>query len=199
MAALWSGIGRYSPNQFINFAKKGLFFFRNGRLPKNYEIDYTGQGVDQLGNLVNTLKNDPNNRRMIVSAWNPMDLGKMGLPPCHYSFQVTTTEDRVNLFWNQRSVDTVLGLPFNITSYALLLHLLANESEMKEGQLTGFLGDVHIYENHLNGVEEMLKREPYHLPKVETTDFRSLFDWNYKQTKLSGYEHHPAIKFDIAV
>jgi len=164
-----------------------------------YDADYTGKGVDQLAKLVNTLKKDPNNRRMIVSAWNPMDLGKMALPPCHYAFQVTTTEDRVNLFWNQRSVDTVLGLPFNIAGYALLLHLLAKESGMKEGQLTGFLGDVHIYENHLKGVEEMLGRELYQLPKVETENFSSIFDWNYKQTKLLGYEHHPAIKFDVAV
>ena len=116
---------------------------------EGFDVNYDDKGVDQLKNLVKKLKTDPNDRRMLVSAWNPLQLWEMALPPCHYSFQVTVIDDELNLSWNQRSVDTMIGLPFNIASYALLLHLLAKESNLKEGKLTGFLSDVHIYENHL--------------------------------------------------
>ena len=116
---------------------------------ESYDSDYTGQGVDQFKRLVDILKTNPRDRRMIVNAWNPLQLEEMGLPPCHYSFQVTTINGKLNLMWNQRSVDTMLGLPFNIASYALLLHLLAKESGLQEGKLVGFLADVHIFENHV--------------------------------------------------
>jgi thymidylate synthase len=156
-------------------------------------------GVDQLKNLVTTLKTNPDDRRMIVSAWNPMDLGQMALPPCHYGFQVTVINGRLNLLWNQRSVDTALGLPFNIASYALLLTLLAWESGFEPGMLVGFLGDTHIYENHVQGLKEQLQRAPFELPGIETTKFTSIFDWQYTDTVLTNYEHHPAIRFEIAV
>lgn len=166
---------------------------------ESYDTDYTGKGVDQLENVVKKLKSNPNDRRMIVSAWNPKDIPKMGLPPCHYSFQVTVIGDRLNLLWNQRSVDAMLGLPFNIASYGLLLHLLAKQSGFKEGRLVGFLGDLHIYKNHVEGAKEQLKREPYPLPRLETRDFKSIFDWQYTDTKVKGYKSHPRIKFEIAV
>ena len=156
-------------------------------------------GVDQLKNLVTTLKTNPDDRRMIVSAWNPMDLGQMALPPCHYGFQVTVINGRLNLLWNQRSVDTALGLPFNIASYGLLLTLLARESRLEPGMLVGFLGDTHIYENHVQGLKEQLQREPFELPGIETTKFTSIFDWQYTDTVLTNYKHHPAIRFEIAV
>lgn len=138
---------------------------------------------------------------MIVSAWNPEMLGVMGLPPCHYAFQVTVINGKLNLLWNQRSVDTMLGLPFNIASYALLLHLLAKETDLEEGRLVGFLADTHIYENHIEGAKEQLKRDPnkYKLPKIETDSFTSIFDWKYRDSKIIGYESYPTIKFDIAV
>ncbi len=166
-----------------------------------YASDYTGKGVDQLASLVKKLKEDPNDRRMVVSAWNPQQMGAMALPPCHYSFQVTVTGDKVNLLWNQRSVDTMLGLPFNISSYALLLHLLAKESGLKEGKLIGFLADVHIYENHIDGAKEQLSRDEnkYPLPKVKTENFKSIFEWSSSDTTVEGYESYPPIKFDIAV
>ena len=123
-----------------------------------FDKEYAGQGVDQLENLIDTLKTNPNDRRMIVSAWNPNQVDEMALPPCHYGFQVTVTDDKLNLMWNQRSVDTALGLPFNIASYGLLLHLLAKETGFEEGHLVGFLGDTHIYENHVeNNFQEFLK------------------------------------------
>lgn len=168
---------------------------------ENWDSDYTGKGVDQMKQLIETIKKDPSNRRMLVSAWNPSALGDMALPPCHYSFQVTVLDGKLNLLWNQRSVDTMLGLPFNIASYGLLLHLLAKETGLKEGKLIGFLGDVHIYKNHVEGAKEQLTRDPktYPLPKIETEPFTSIFNWEAGQTKLVGYESYPRIAFDIAV
>ncbi len=159
----------------------------------------SGGGVDQLAGLVEKIKKNPDDRRMLVSAWNPVDLKKMALPPCHYAFQVTVTQGRLNLLWNQRSVDVALGLPFNIASYALLLHLLARETGLEEGRLVGFLADTHIYVNHVEGLKEQLKREPYKLPSVKTDKFESVFEWEYTDSKVEGYEHHPRIKFEIAV
>lgn len=168
---------------------------------KNYNSDYTGQGYDQLKKIIETLKTNPSDRRMIVSAWNPLMLDEMALPPCHYGFQVTVINNKLNLLWNQRSVDTMLGLPFNIASYALLLHLLAKESNLEEGTLVGFLADVHIYVNHTDGAREQLSRDPkkYSLPQIKTEKFTSIFDWHYQDSEIINYESYPRIKFEIAV
>jgi len=167
----------------------------------SYDNDYTNLGVDQLKRLVDTLKRDPNDRRMIVSAWNPSMLHEMALPPCHYGFQVTVINNTLNLLWNQRSVDTMLGLPFNIASYALLLHLLAKETSFQEGRLVGFLADVHLFVNHVDGAKEQLSRDSdkYPLPTLQTNNFRSIFDWQYTDTEVLNYRSYPAIKFPIAV
>lgn len=176
------------------------FQWRNfGSEYKSYDKNIGGKGVDQLKNLVEKIKEDPTDRRMIVNSWNPIDIPSMALPPCHYSFQVTVMDNRLNLMWNQRSVDVALGLPFNIASYGLLLHLLAKESGFKEGNLVGFLGDTHIYINHIDGLKEQLKRKPYPLPEIKTDNFTSIFDWEYSDSKVIGYKHHPRIKFEIAV
>jgi thymidylate synthase len=166
-----------------------------------YDADYTDQGIDQLKKVIDTLKTNPSDRRMIISAWNPSFIGEMGLPPCHYSYQVTVINGRLNLLWNQRSVDTMLGLPFNIASYALMLHLLAKEAELQEGKLVGFLADTHIYSNHLEGAKEQLTRDPnlYPLPTIQTENFTSIFDWKAEDTQVLNYQSYPAIKFDIAV
>lgn len=168
---------------------------------ESYDTDYTGKGVDQLKRVVETLKTNPRDRRMIVNAWNPQQLSEMGLPPCHYSFQVTTINGKLNLLWNQRSVDTMLGLPFNIASYALLLHLLAKETGMEEGKLVGFLADVHLFENHVEGAKEQLSRDPnkYALPKLETENWTSIFNWKAEDTKVVGYESYDRIQFEIAI
>jgi len=160
-----------------------------------FDKDYSGQGIDQLENLIDTLKTNPNDRRMIVSAWNPNQVDEMALPPCHYGFQVTVTDDKLNLMWNQRSVDTALGLPFNIASYGLLLHLLAKETGFEEGYLVGFLGDTHIYENHVESLKKQLSRVPKDLPSIETENFTSIFDWEYADSKVIGYENHGRIDF----
>ena len=167
----------------------------------SHDTNYDEQGIDQLATLVQKIKTNPDDRRMIVCAWNPLALPEMGLPPCHYAFQVTVINGKLNLLWNQRSVDTMLGLPFNISSYALLLHLLTKEAGLKEGKLVGFLGDVHIYENHLDGAREQLTRNPmtYALPTIQTDPWTGLFNWEATHTKLIGYESYPKIEFQIAV
>ena len=136
---------------------------------------------------------------MLVLAWNPMDRDRVIPPFCHYGFQVTVLNNKLNVMWNQRSIDTALGLPFNIASYGLLLHLLAKETGYQEGKLVGFLGDTHIYLNHVEKIKEQLTREPYPLPKIKTDNFTSIFDWKYTDSQVENYQHHPRIKFDIAV
>jgi len=156
-------------------------------------------GVDQLETIVKTLKTNPDDRRMIVSAWNPADLDKMALPPCHYGFQVTVINGRLNLLWNQRSVDVALGLPFNISSYGLLLLLLARDAGLKPGKLVGFLGDTHIYENHIPGLIEQINRSLLPLPHLEITGSQDIFDWCCRDFVMSRYQHHTAIKYGVAV
>jgi len=167
----------------------------------SYDSDYDGQGVDQLKYITDSFRSNPADRRMIVCAWNPAAKKQMALPPCHYAFQVVVTGNKLNLMWNQRSVDVMLGLPFNISSYALLLHLLAKEANFEEGRLVGFLGDTHIYLNHIDGAKEQLNRDPdkYPLPKLVTEKFTNIFEWQADDSRVEGYESYPRIKFDIAV
>ena len=129
---------------------------------------------DQITNLINELKSNPDSRRLMVSAWNVGELDQMVLPPCHYGFQVYTREENgqryISLMWNQRSVDTFLGLPFNIASYGLLLDIIAKEVNMVPDELIGNLGDVHLYKNHIEQAKEQMYRRPYDLPKVQITE-----------------------------
>ena len=156
--------------------------------------------IDQLRNAVETIKNDPFNRRVIVSAWNPAEIKQMALPPCHYGFQLLSDGESLDLLWNQRSVDTPLGLPYNIASYALLLKLIAATTGLKEGNLIGFLADVHIYVNQMEGVEEQLGRTPIALPQVKLLDtFSSIFEWHRDEFILEGYNPQPKISFPLAI
>lgn len=172
-----------------------------GAAYSSHDADYTNCGYDQLKKLVETLKTNPYDRRMLVSAWNPPMLAEMALPPCHYAFQVTVIDGKLNLLWNQRSVDVMLGLPFNIASYGLLLHLLAKEAGLQEGKLVGFLADVHIYVNHVDGAYEQLKRDPSHypLPQLITEPFSSIFAWSAQDSIVMNYQSFPRIAFQIAV
>ena len=164
-----------------------------------YDKPPIGKGVDQLKKVVEKLKTDPTDRRMIVMAWNPVDIDKVLPPFCHYCFQVTVIKGHLNLLWSQRSCDVALGLPFNIASYGLMLHLLAKQTGLMEGKLVGFIADTHIYSNHIERLKEQLERKPYPLPKIKTDRFKSIFDWKYTDTEVIGYEHHPRIKFEVAV
>ena len=166
---------------------------------RSWKSPYTDVPIDQISNIISQLKKNPGDRRIIASSWNPAELDMMALPPCHYGFQVTVIDGKLNLLWNQRSVDVALGLPFNIASYGLLLHLLAKETGLREGKLIGFLGDVHIYTNHHSGIKEQLTRETKQLPTLKTPHFKSIFDWKYEDSLIEGYAPHPSIKFEIAV
>jgi len=165
----------------------------------NGSLDGSVKGVDQLTQVLETLKTDPTNRRMLVSAWNPQALESMALPPCHILFHIVVIGDTINLTWFQRSCDLMLGIPFNLSSYALLLHLLAKESGYKEGVVTGMLSDVHIYEDHIKNARLQLERHPMELCQVKTEPFSSIFTWEHSHTSFENYESHQKISFPIAV
>ena len=135
---------------------------------------------------------------MLCSAWNPLSLEHMALPPCHFAWQVNVTDGKLNLFYYMRSVDFVLGNDLN--TYGLLLHLLAKESNLKEGMLVGFFADAHIYLNHIDGIKELLSRDATSsLPTIKTDNFKSIYDWQYSDTILLDYNPLPSVKFDVAV
>jgi thymidylate synthase len=170
-----------------------------------YDVTY----IDQLANLLATLITNPYDRRTVVSAWNPADNDKVALPACHTLWQTVVTKDDhgrhvLNLCLTMRSADLVLGVPFNIASYALLLLLLAKHVQMIPGRLTTIMNNCHVYENHVPGALEQLQRTPLLLPEVKVpdpTDGRpfSLGDWSYKDLVIERYKHHPALKFEVAV
>jgi len=168
----------------------------NGRTEKGRDYGY---GIDQLSGIIHLLKTNLTSRRMVCTAWNPIEEYMMALPPCHLLWQVSVTNNKLNLTWYQRSVDTPLGLPLNISSYGLLLHLLAKEANLEEGILTGFLNNVHYYENQQDGVKELISRESeYSLPKIET-NFSSILNWSYTDSKLIDYKCMNTIVMPIAV
>jgi thymidylate synthase len=153
--------------------------------------------TDQITNLINDLKTNPDSRRLMVSAWNVGELDQMVLPPCHYGFQCYVREGKyLSLMWNQRSVDTFLGLPFNIASYGLLLEILAKEVNMIPDELIGNLGDVHLYSNHIEQAKEQIGREPFELPKL--TLEHSGLDPVELVYKLEDYQSHPSIKAPLS-
>ena len=194
--------------EFINkiktddvFAKKwgklGPIYGKQWRSWGEYEAGYPESQTDQLANLIEDLKTNPDSRRLMVNAWNVSELNEMVLPPCHYGFQVYTRLGQdgyryISLMWNQRSVDTFLGLPFNIASYGTLLLLLAQEVKMVPEYLIGSLGDVHLYSNHVKQAEEQLRRTPFTLPDIALDNVDILngeFDY-----QILGYRSHSQIK-----
>ena len=176
--------------------------------------------IDQIQNLINELKINPDSRRLMVSAWNVGQLDEMVLPPCHYGFQLYTREENgqryISLMWNQRSVDTFLGLPFNIASYGLLLEIIAKEVNMVPDELIGNLGDVHLYKNHIEQAKEQMYRRPYDLPKVQITErnwyqhelvkehlgektfSEKIMSYRPDCFELVGYQSHPKIKAPLS-
>lgn len=160
----------------------------------------SGESIDQLSQLVEQIRANPDSRRLIVSAWNPADIPSMALAPCHAFFQVFVADGRLSLQIYQRSADMFLGVPFNIASYALLTHMLAQQTGLEVGELVWTGGDCHIYDNHVEQVERQLSREPYPLPTLRlarTPD--SILDYEYDDIEVVGYEHHPGIKAPVAV
>ena len=238
--------------EFIQKIKSGWEFARNygelgpiyGKQWREWNVNvphktmdgvYHTRTIDQIQNLINELKTNPNSRRLIVSAWNVGELGEVVLPPCHYGFQVytrelsdreryeywfknnyetgmeynesnipnfdddyytTTPERSISLMWNQRSVDTFLGLPFNIASYGMLLTLLAEEVGMIPGELIGNLGDTHLYSNHVEQAREQIERTSFDLPKIKVSNIDILNgEWDYE---IKDYEYHPTIKAPLS-
>lgn len=162
--------------------------------------DYDGGFVDQISEAVETIKHNPDSRRIIVSAWNVADLKNMNLPPCHAFFQFYVSDGKLSLQLYQRSADTFLGVPFNIASYALLLMMTAQVCGLETGEFVHTFGDVHIYLNHLDQVNELLSREPRELPKMNLNPkVKSIFDFKYEDFSLEGYNPWPAIKGQVSV
>ena len=162
--------------------------------------DYNGGHIDQIQDIVNALKNNPDSRRMIVSAWNVAEVDQMALPPCHCLFQFYVANGKLSLQLYQRSADTFLGVPFNIASYALLTMMMAQVSGLKSGDFIHTTGDTHLYLNHLEQAKEQLKRTPRTLPRmVINPKVTSIFDFKYDDFTLEGYDPLPHIKAEVSV
>jgi thymidylate synthase len=158
-----------------------------------------GRHVDQIAQLLETLRTDPDSRRMLVSAWNVAELDRMALAPCHALFQFHVADGRLSCQLYQRSADLFLGVPFNIASYALLTHMVAQQAGYQPGEFVWTGGDCHVYLNHLDQVAAQLSRDPYPFPTLRLRQAQTLFDYDYPDVELLDYRHHPAIKAPVAV
>lgn len=159
-----------------------------------------GKEVDQLAEIIERIKTKPDDRRLLVSAWNPGEIDQMALPPCHIMFQFFVANGKLSLQMYQRSADMFLGVPFNIASYALLTHMVAQVTGLEAGEFIHVLGDAHIYSNHIDQVREQLSRKPYPLPKLWLNPkIKSIDDFTMEDIKLEDYQHHPRIKAEMAV
>lgn len=158
-----------------------------------------GNQIDQVSQLLDQLKNDPDSRRMLVSAWNVSELSKMALAPCHLLFQCYVADGKLSLQVYQRSCDMFLGVPFNLASYSLLTHMLAQQADLKVGDLVWTGGDCHIYNNHFEQVKTQLERNPYPFPTLELNPATDLFSYRFTDIEIKNYQHHPTIKAPIAV
>jgi thymidylate synthase len=220
-AKTFGELGPIYGKQWRKWTKKKMYLSTDGSYENIY--DETDQTViDQISILINDLKTNPDSRRLMVSAWNVGELEEMVLPPCHYGFQIytrkTTREEKIvhpgkyraiSLMWNQRSVDTFLGLPFNIASYGLLLMMIADEVGMLPDELIGNLGDVHLYSNHIEQAKEQISREPYELPTLNLPHYTQceygsmkFGIWDYEISdivdELNNYQSHPKIKAPLS-
>lgn len=162
--------------------------------------DYNGNSIDQISNVINQIKNNPDSRRLIVSAWNVAEVENMALPPCHTLFQFYVSNGKLSLQLYQRSADIFLGVPFNIASYALLLMMVAQVTDLQVGEFIHTLGDAHIYKNHLEQVHEQLSRQPRALPTMKLNqNVKDIFNFHFEDFSLEDYNPHPHIKGIVAV
>jgi thymidylate synthase len=172
--------------------------WRSWPAPNGNEGD--GNALDQIGWVVDEIKRNPDSRRLIVTAWNPSEIGKMRLPPCHVLFQFYVGAGRLSCQLYQRSADIFLGVPFNIASYALLTMMMAQVTGLKPGEFIHTFGDAHLYLNHLDQAREQLSRKPYSLPHMRMNpDVKDIFAFNYEDFTLEDYQAHPHIKAPVAV
>lgn len=182
------------------FARKyGDLGFVYGKQWRKWE-GANGETVDQIKDVIHSIKHNPDSRRHIVSAWNPVDIPNMALPPCHTLFQFYVADGKLSCQLYQRSADLFLGVPFNIASYALLTHLIAHETGLQVGEFVHTFGDVHIYSNHVEQIKLQLSREPRSLPQLKITSKKdTIFDYELSDFEIVGYDPHPAIKAPVAV
>ena len=177
----------------------------NGDLGPVYGVQWRswptpdGGHIDQITNVVEDLKNNPDSRRHIVSAWNVSEIENMALPPCHLLFQFYVADGKLSCQLYQRSADLFLGVPFNIASYALLTHMVAQQTGLEVGEFIWTGGDCHIYDNHVEQVTEQLSREPRPYPQLELNKANTLFDYDFNDFTINGYDPHPPIKGKVAV
>lgn len=156
--------------------------------------------IDQIGNVINMLRTNPNDRRMIVSAWNVADVEDMALPPCHYAFQFYVADNKLSCMLNQRSCDVPLGVPFNIVQYSILTRMIAQVTGFEAGEFIWNGGDVHIYMNQIEAMGEQITRTPYPSPRlILNPDIKEINDFKYDDFDIVGYEHHPIIKMEVSV
>ena len=156
-------------------------------------------GIDQIANAIETIREDPHSRRIIVNSWNVESLSRMALPPCHCLFQFHVRGDRLDCQLYQRSCDMFLGVPFNIASYSLLTLMMAQQTGLEPGEFVWTGGDCHVYDNHIDQVLEQLSRTPYSYPQIRIRKADSLFDYDYSDFEIVNYQHHPTIKAPVAV
>ncbi|ONI44258.1 thymidylate synthase [Candidatus Epulonipiscioides gigas] len=173
----------------------------NGELGPVYGAQWRNfAGVDQIANVIEEIKKNPDSRRLIVNSWNVPEIEQMALPPCHMFFQFYVANGKLSCQLYQRSGDTFLGIPFNIASYALLVHMVAHVTDLEVGDFIHTIGDAHIYINHLTQVQKMLKREPKQLPEIKIVrKVNSIFDFKYEDFELINYNAHKAIKAEVAI
>lgn len=174
--------------------------WRNYGASKDDSGNYLTDGVDQISQVVEQIKTNPNSRRLIISGWNPKEADQVALPPCHTLFQFFVADNKLSCQLYQRSADLFLGVPFNIASYALLTHMVAQVCDLEVGEFIWTGGDCHIYQNHREQVKLQLTRKLYNLPTLNLNpDIKDIFAFNYEDISVEGYESHPAIKARVAV
>lgn len=174
--------------------------WRNYGATKNEDGSYNQDGVDQITEVIKQIKTNPNSRRLIVSGWNPSEATQVALPPCHTLFQFFVADGKLSCQLYQRSADLFLGVPFNIASYSLLTHMIAQVCDLEVGEFIWTGGDCHLYQNHIDQVNEQLSREAYELPTLWLNpDIKDIFDFTYDDIRVENYQSHPAIKAPVAV
>lgn len=207
------GINIWSANSSKNFLKKNNLPYEEDDIGPGYgfqwrhwgakyidcKTNYKGQGFDQISNVIDLIKNDPNNRRIIINAWNVSDLNKMALPPCHCFTQFYVDGDYLSSVMYQRSADIGLGVPFNICSEALKLYIISKLTNKKPLYFNYMLGDYHIYENHIEGLKKQIELQPFNFPTIKIKEFNSIDDLTIDHFELNNYVHHVPIKLEMAV
>lgn len=174
--------------------------WRNYGATKAEDGRYNQDGVDQVVEVIEQIKSNPNSRRLIVSGWNPAEATQVALPPCHTLFQFFVADGKLSCQLYQRSADLFLGVPFNIASYSLLTHMIAQVCDLEVGEFIWTGGDCHLYQNHIDQVNEQLSREAYELPKLWLNpEIKDIFDFTFDDIRVEGYQSHPAIKAPVAV